>query len=91
MGSCSLFLFDAAGSRAGGNGISFNWHLLEKYGGSVPFLLSGGIGEDHLLAIKALKHPMLLGVDINSRFEVVPGVKDSLLVKNFIELLKSES
>jgi len=53
-------------------------------------LLSGGIGEEHLLAIKALKHPMLLGVDINSRFEVVPGVKDSLRVKKFIEMIKSD-
>ncbi len=90
VGSCSLFLFDAAGSRAGGNGTSFNWHLLEKYGGSVPFLLSGGIGEEHLLAIKALTHPMLLGVDVNSRFEVMPGVKDGARVKKFIEMIKSD-
>ena len=90
VGSCSLFLFDAAGSSAGGNGVTFRWSLLENYTAKVPFLLSGGIGEEHLSAIKALKHPMLLGVDINSRFEVVPGVKDVARVKKFIETLKSD-
>ncbi|HUW05292.1 MAG TPA: phosphoribosylanthranilate isomerase [Williamwhitmania sp.] len=90
VGSCNLFLFDAAGSRAGGNGIPFRWNLLDSYSASVPFLLSGGIGEEHLLSIKALKHPMLLGVDINSRFEVMPGVKDGARVKKFIEMIKSD-
>lgn len=90
VGSCNLFLFDAVGSRAGGNGIPFQWNLLDSYSANVPFLLSGGIGEEHLSAIKALKHPLLLGVDINSRFEVVPGVKDAVRVKKFIKMLKSD-
>jgi len=90
VGSCSFFLFDAAGSSAGGNGVTFRWSLLENYTANVPFLLSGGIDEQHLSSIKTLNHPMLHGVDINSRFEVVPGVKDVPRVKKFIEMLKSD-
>ena len=62
--------------------------LLNAYQYDVPFLLSGGIGPDDCSQIKAVHHPQLLGVDINSRFETEPAVKDAALVRNFIAELK---
>lgn len=86
--SCSMFLFDALASHKGGNGITFSWNLLSKYELTVPFLLSGGVSIDHLSALKALMHPALVGFDINSRFEVSPGVKDIVKVSEFVESVK---
>lgn len=86
--SCSMFLFDALGRKNGGNGITFNWNLLTKYEHTIPFLLSGGISIDHLSALKELKHPALVGFDINSRFELSPGVKDVAKVREFVECVK---
>ncbi len=87
---CSMFLFDAAGRARGGNGISFSWHLLNRYVGETPFLLSGGISLHHLSAVKELKHPALVGFDINSRFEISPGVKDVAKVRDFIEAIRNK-
>ena len=80
---CEYFLFDSFGERAGGNGVGFNWGLLKKYKGKTPFFLSGGIDIQHSGAIKKLKHPLLIGVDINSRFEITPGVKNIQKIKKF--------
>jgi phosphoribosylanthranilate isomerase len=88
-GICSLFLFDTKTPQHGGSGVSFDWQLLEKYKGNTPFLLSGGIGEEDAAAIRALDFPQLYGVDVNSRFEVKPGVKDVEKVKRFLEALEA--
>jgi len=82
---CTMFLFDASGRKRGGNGISFSWDLLNSYVGETPFLLSGGISIHHLPPINELKHPAMVGVDINSRFEISPGVKDIAKVREFVE------
>ncbi len=87
-GICSLFLFDTKTAQPGGSGVSFDWQLLEKYKGNTPFLLSGGIGEEDAVEIRGLNFPQLYGVDINSRFEVKPGVKDVEKVKRFLEALE---
>ncbi|MDX1940676.1 MAG: phosphoribosylanthranilate isomerase [Saprospiraceae bacterium] len=87
-GICSLFLFDTKTPQHGGSGVRFDWNLLEKYKGNTPFLLSGGIEEGDAMAIKALDFPQLYGVDVNSRFEVKPGVKDVEQVKRFLEALE---
>lgn len=71
------------GPPVGGNGRPFNWKLLDKYTGGKPFFLSGGIGPDDAAAIRALDHPRMYGVDINSRFETSPGSKDPALVEKF--------
>lgn len=84
---CKYFLFDTKGASFGGNGEQFDWSLLEKYQGEVPFLLSGGISEDSATAIKQLKHPKLAGVDINSKFETAPGIKDIASIHRFIQEL----
>lgn len=87
-GICPLFLFDTKTPQHGGSGVSFDWNLLEKYKGNTPFLLSGGIDEGDAAAIKQLNIPQLYGVDVNSRFEVKPGVKDVEKVGRFLESLE---
>ncbi|MBK9489968.1 MAG: phosphoribosylanthranilate isomerase [Haliscomenobacter sp.] len=84
---CKYFLFDTKGASFGGNGEQFDWSLLEKYQGEVPFFLSGGIAEESAEAIKRLKHPMLAGVDVNSKFETAPGLKDIASIQRFIQVL----
>ncbi len=81
---CDKFLFDTKGKNRGGNGVAFDWGLLEKYRGEVPFVLSGGIDlrfTIYDLRLGAGKIPSVL--DINSRFEIEPGLKDFELIKTF--------
>jgi len=86
---CAYFLFDTKGQEYGGTGERFDWKLLEKYHGVTPFLLSGGIGPESVGPIQAFRHPQLYGLDINSRFELEPGLKDIEQIAQFIEALKS--
>ncbi len=81
---CSHFLFDAAGPQPGGNGISFNWRLLDAYQGSTPFLLAGGLGPDDAQRLSGFQHPAWAGVDLNSGFEIAPGVKDFNRISRFL-------
>lgn len=83
-----MLLFDTKGCKAGGNGEHFDWTLLDAYHGNIPFLLSGGISVDDADSINAIRHPMFAGVDLNSRFEVRPGLKDVALLREFIRKLK---
>lgn len=83
-----FFLFDTATPNYGGSGKKFNWSILDSYKGEVPFLLSGGISNKDADAIKELKHKMFLGVDLNSKFETEPGVKNIEEIKTFIEKLR---
>ncbi|AGC75725.1 N-(5'-phosphoribosyl)anthranilate isomerase [Nonlabens dokdonensis DSW-6] len=83
-----FFLFDTATPNYGGSGKKFNWSILDSYKGEVPFLLSGGISNKDAYAIKEFKHKMFLGVDLNSKFETEPGVKNIEEIKTFIEKLR---
>jgi phosphoribosylanthranilate isomerase len=83
-GTCSYFLFDTKGNVPGGTGRKFNWQLLEKYKGAVPFFLSGGIKPEDLEALRHFSHPRWRGIDLNSGFETEPAIKDIVKVKNFI-------
>jgi phosphoribosylanthranilate isomerase len=85
---CDYFLFDAFGKQAGGNGVVFNWKLLEKYKGKTAFLLSGGINNTMKQQIKAFKHKQFIGIDINSGFELAPAWKDVAEIDTFIKALK---
>ncbi len=105
-GCCDKFLFDTKGKNRGGNGVAFDWGLLEKYEGVTPFVLSGGIGppltpkgEPTDFQVSELQKwlspdnsasvgpPLggrgLVALDINSRFEIEPGLKDFDLIKTF--------
>ena len=78
------FLFDSAGSGKGGTGQKFDWKLLEDLPLSASFLLSGGIGPQDAGLIRTLDLQGLMGVDVNSRFELSPGLKDIKSLKEFI-------
>ncbi|UXX78915.1 phosphoribosylanthranilate isomerase [Reichenbachiella carrageenanivorans] len=82
------FLFDTKGKAYGGNGAQFDWSVLDQYKLEKPFVLSGGIGPKDVESIRAIRHPQLFAVDINSRFELAPGEKDEQKLKVFIEELK---
>lgn len=79
------FLFDTKAERVGGNGTKFDWSVLSHYQGKTPFLLSGGIGPDDAEAVKSFHHPQCIGIDLNSRFEQVPGRKDIYKLKLFLQ------
>lgn len=85
---CDYFLFDTKGQLPGGTGQKFNWQLLKNYKGLVPFFLSGGIGPDDLEAIQNFEHPRWRGIDINSGFEISPGIKNEEKVNQFINEIK---
>jgi len=87
--ACDYFLFDTKSPDYGGTGRSFNWLLLNHYTGSTPFLLSGGIGEESAGEVKKIAHNKLAGVDLNSRFETEPGIKETKKINQFIKELKS--
>ena len=83
------FLFHNKSEQKGGTGKQFDWNLLDNYTGHVPFLISGGIGLEDVERIKAFKHPQFAGVDINSKFEFEPGVKDVEKIEQFVKALKN--
>jgi len=83
----ALFIFDTKGKNYGGNGVKFNWDLLQNYKGKTPFLLSGGINKNDAPEIKKIKHSAFLGIDINSGFELEPGLKNITEIKEFKSLL----
>ena len=70
------FLFDTKSPQHGGAGIKFDWSILEKYDSEVPFLLAGGISENDVEIIKSLTISQLYGLDLNSKFEIEPALKD---------------
>ena len=86
----NYFLFDTKGKNPGGNGFTFDWTLLKKYTGNLPFLLSGGLDEFSTEFINHLDLPMLVGVDVNSKFEIEPALKDIAMVKRFTQTLAKE-
>ena len=86
-GLVDYFLFDTKGPSVGGNGVQFNWDVLKDYHGQTPFLLSGGIDPDDAERIQAFHHPQCIGIDLNSRFELSPGLKDINKLKQFIQVL----
>ncbi len=77
-GKVDAFLFDTKGPAPGGNGFAFNWNVLGHYNSKTPFVISGGIGLNELQQLKALNATKLpvLAVDVNSKFEIIPGLKN---------------
>lgn len=84
-----FFLFDAKGKLPGGTGEKYNWQILNKYQLNTPFFLSGGIKYTDSKDLSELILKRLFAVDINSGFELKPGLKDSSQVGDFIEELRS--
>jgi phosphoribosylanthranilate isomerase len=85
---CDMFLFDAKGDKPGGNGVSFDWDLLSKYDNEKPFLLSGGIALDNIDSLRNFSQKYnIYGIDVNSMFEIEPGVKDINKLEALFSLL----
>ena len=69
-------------------GVRFSSGVLQHYTGNVPFLIAGGIGENDAERVLDFRHPQFAGVDLNSRFEVSPGIKDIEKLDRIITKLK---
>ncbi len=81
------FLFDTQTTAHGGSGKVFDWKLLEGYHLDKPYFLSGGIGLEHAHKIAEIQDPRLYAVDVNSKFELEPGLKDVEQLKEFFKAL----
>jgi len=85
---CDYYLFDTKGKLPGGNGYTFNWNILEQYPSTKPYFLSGGIGINEIENIKAFKQSpaskYCYAIDVNSKFEITPGMKNIEEVEKFI-------
>ncbi len=75
-GIADYFLFDTASINYGGSGRHFDWNILKNYNLNVPFLLSGGVQLEDIPKIKSMEIEQLVGIDVNSRFEIEPALKD---------------
>ena len=86
--ACDYFLFDTKNEYHGGSGDKFNWSILGNYCFKKPFFLSGGIGPEDSGIAATIANQQFYAVDVNSRFEILPGIKDTVRVKNFINEIK---
>lgn len=86
--ACNYLLFDTKSEKYGGTGQQFDWSLIASQNFNMPFFLSGGISANDIPVIKKFSHHKLFGIDVNSQFEISPGKKDLLKIKNFIDQLK---
>jgi phosphoribosylanthranilate isomerase len=88
---CDYYLFDTKGKLPGGNGYTFNWNLLKNYPSTKPYFLSGGIGPDEIKNIKSFlkrqESKYCHALDVNSKFEIKPGLKNIDQLKIFKDKL----
>ncbi|MCM4164111.1 MULTISPECIES: phosphoribosylanthranilate isomerase [unclassified Arenibacter] len=91
---CDFFLFDTKGKLPGGNGYTFNWEVLKNYPSNKPYFLSGGIGVEEIEKIREFQQrpesTYCHAIDVNSKFESEPGLKDIKKLKEFKEVVSSE-
>ncbi|TKB97856.1 phosphoribosylanthranilate isomerase [Pedobacter cryophilus] len=84
-----FFLFDTKTSAHGGSGLIFDWRILQKYNLDKPFLLSGGLSPDNLAEVLKIEHKNFYGVDLNSKFEIEPALKDIEKLEKAFELIRA--
>ena len=75
--SIDYFLFDYKSDKYGGSGKTFDWKILNNKFFDKPYFLSGGLSLDNINNINMIKgkeKPYCL--DLNSKFEESPGIKD---------------
>lgn len=82
------FLFDTKTVEHGGSGISFDWRVLNEYKLNKPFFLSGGISPENIQEVFKLNHKQLFGVDLNSKFEIEPGLKDIGSIQSAFDIIR---
>ncbi len=85
---CDCLLFDTKTKSYGGTGCKFDWKVLSHYHGELPFLLSGGLSEEDAEDVKSFRHQKMLGIDLNSRFEISPALKDVDRLKTMFQLVR---
>lgn len=90
LNAADYFLFDTKTKAHGGSGKTFNWSVLDRYTYNKPYFLSGGIDLEHTTAIKNINDDRLYALDINSRFETEPGLKDAAKIKEFIKEMSTK-
>ncbi|HEY2583925.1 MAG TPA: phosphoribosylanthranilate isomerase [Mucilaginibacter sp.] len=83
-----FFLFDTKTEIHGGSGKMFDWSILNKYNLDVPFFLSGGLSLDNMEEIRNINHPQFYGVDLNSKFETEPGIKNIEKLEKAFDIIK---
>jgi len=92
MNVCDMFMFDTEGVGYGGTGKKFNWDMLKDVVVGKPYFLSGGIEPTDAEKLKVFEEKpeakALFAVDINSKFEIAPGIKDMALIKKFAQEIK---
>ena len=87
-GIADHILFDTKCKCVGGSGEQFDWDILQHYHGTLPFLLAGGIGPGDEQRVLSYRHPRFAGIDLNSRFETSPAMKDISQLKQFIQNIR---
>jgi phosphoribosylanthranilate isomerase len=86
--SCDYFLFDTKDSSYGGTGKKFDWSKLQEYMLPKPFFLSGGIGISDIERIKKLENIPIHSIDVNSKFETAPALKNIPLLEDFFTRIR---
>lgn len=87
---CDYFLFDTKTNNYGGSGKPFSWEILQNYKLNKPIFLSGGIGPNNLSeAIELAKQIPIVALDLNSKLEIAPGIKDLNLVEQAIATIRT--
>jgi len=88
---CDYFLFDTKGKLPGGNGTIFDWKVLANYPSTKPFFLSGGIGLEEMKDINEILKTNLpiYAIDVNSKFEIQPGLKNILICKDALQCIST--
>ncbi|MBN2522010.1 MAG: phosphoribosylanthranilate isomerase [Bacteroidales bacterium] len=90
LSCCDYFLFDTKTDLHGGSGMQFDWNILKSYKASIPIFLSGGIGPDDNEILHNYRSIInIFGIDINSRFEIQPGLKNIAALKSFFQKIRS--
>jgi len=84
---CDCYLFDTKGKLPGGNGYTFDWNILKDYTSTKPYFLSGGIGLNEIENIKSFiksdASKYCCSIDVNSKFEIEPGLKNIEILQEF--------
>ncbi|MBB2144416.1 phosphoribosylanthranilate isomerase [Pedobacter sp. LMG 31464] len=88
LSTVDYFLFDTQTPAHGGSGKVFDWKLLTKYPFDKPYFLSGGIDLSHATTLKEINDLRLYAIDVNSKFELEPGLKDVEKLKEFFAVMQ---
>jgi len=84
------FLFDTSSPQHGGTGKAFDWEILNDYPLTTPYFLSGGLSTENIAQALEIGDARLIGLDLNSKFELKPGLKDIDKLKKVLKSIRDE-